>query len=148
MVPPPSNASPPTNKTKPLRRGVANAPSNGTTATMTHRLALLLSLLPISVMANPLPPMLCRGDNPLWTLDLTGDTALFSFQRRSEMSIPHQTSAEGRDWPRVLTLLSRHDTAIVIIDERSCGAASYSAQVLTQRGQTPILLVGCCTAQP
>lgn len=115
---------------------------------MKLRALIVLAMLPAIAAAEPLPAMLCRGDNPLWTLDLSGETALFNFQRSREMSIPHQTSAEGQDWPRALTLINRNDTAIVIIDRQSCNTGDHSAHVLTQRGDTPILLTGCCAAIP
>lgn len=118
-----------------------------TTARMI-RIASLLILLPLWASAETVPPLSCSGSNPAWSLDIGTDTATFDFQRQSDMTIPHQTAAEGRDWPRAMTLISRNDTAIVIIDAERCGEADYTAQVLTQRGETPILLTGCCAAIP
>ncbi len=106
----------------------------------------VLATLPASGLAAPLPPLACHGDTPDWALTLAEETAQFTFQRESQMTIPHQTSAEGRDWPKAVTLISRNDTAIVIIDNLACNEAPYTVHVLTQRGQTPILLTGCCTA--
>ncbi len=104
--------------------------------------------MPLCAQADTLPPLVCSGNAPNWTLSLADDTARFDFQRQSDMTIPHRTTAEGQDWPRAITLISRYDTAIVIIDQRQCGTAPYTAEVLTQRGETPILLTGCCAAAP
>jgi hypothetical protein len=112
---------------------------------MMKHILFALTILPTIAYAEALPPMNCAGSAPDWSLQIGSDTAQFQFQRESEMTIPHQTSAEGQEWPRALTLLSRNDTAIAIIDKRTCGTAPYAAEVLTQRGQTPILLIGCCT---
>ncbi len=113
---------------------------------MMKHIPLALAMLPTSGIAAPLPSLACQGAAPDWMLTIAGGTAQFTFQRQSDMTIPHQTSAEGQDWPKALTLISRNDTAIVIIDNRACNEAPYTAEVLTQRGQTPILLTGCCTA--
>lgn len=116
-----------------------------TTAHMLRIISFFI-LMPLWATAETVPPLLCSGTSPDWSLQIGTDTATLDFQRRSEMTIPHQTTAEGRDWPRAMTLISRNDTAIVIIDQDACNGAAYSAQVLTQRGETPILLTGCCAA--
>jgi len=108
--------------------------------------AAIFALLPIATSADTLPPLSCGGEMPEWSLQIIDDTAQFDFQRQSDMTIPQRTMAEGQDWPHALTLISRFDTAIVIIDQRQCGTDPYTAEVLTQRGETPILLTGCCTA--
>ena len=115
---------------------------------MWKKAVVICAALPSMVLGQEHTGFLCEGTDPDWTLTLHEDIATLNFQRRSEMTIPHQTAAEGRDWPRAMTLISRNDTAIVIIDQQSCGSVAYSAQVLTQRGETPILLTGCCTATP
>lgn len=112
------------------------------------RIASFFILLPFWASAENLPPLSCSGSDPAWSLDIGIDTATLDFQRQSDMTIPHQTTAEGRDWPKAMTLISRNDTAIVIIDQETCNGTTHSAQVLTQRGETPILLTGCCTATP
>lgn len=112
------------------------------------KLTALFAFLPIATAAAPLPPLICEGHMPEWSLHITDDTAKFDFQRQSDMTIPQRTTAEGRDWPHALTLISTFDTAIVIIDRQECETAAYTAQVLTQRGETPILLTGCCAAIP
>ena len=94
------------------------------------------------------PNLVCEGTEPAWSLHIDAETARFLFQRDSDMTIPQRSVAEGRTWPQALTLVSRNDTAIVIIDSQSCDGAPYSADVLTQRGQPPILLTGCCKEAP
>lgn len=93
-------------------------------------------------------PLACEGNSPDWRLDLSGPVARFRFSGATEMEIPLRTRAEGRDWPRALTLIGERDTAIVVLHDRACGIAQDSfpieAQILTQRGQTPVLLTGCC----
>ncbi|MEM1233247.1 MAG: hypothetical protein AAGH70_03900 [Pseudomonadota bacterium] len=60
------------------------------------------------------------------------------------MDVPHTARAGGADWPRALTLIGDRDTGILILHDRACEGGSHEAQMLTQRGQTPILLTGCC----
>lgn len=90
----------------------------------------------------------CTGTAPDWRLEITDDSAAFRFPGLTRMDIPHSTRAEGRDWPRAMTLIGPRDTAIVVIHQRDCGGLPFESQVLTQRGQTPILLSGCCAGQP
>lgn len=66
---------------------------------------------------------------------------------RADMDLMHQTTAEGRDWPRAFTLIGERDTAIVLIEREDCNGLPYRAHLFTQRGQTPILLTGCCEAR-
>lgn len=80
---------------------------------------------------------------------MTGETAQMSFAKRdTRFDVPHFTIAEGRDWPRAYSLIADFDTAILIVDQLACRLGeqqtSHAAQILTQRGQTPILLTGCC----
>ena len=114
---------------------------------MIRPLAFALAL-PLGATADTLPPLDCSGSAPDWALILTDDVARLDFQRQSDMTIPHRTSAEGQDWPQALTLINRFDTAIAIIDKRQCASGPYTAHVLTQRGETPILLTGCCAVIP
>lgn len=108
-------------------------------------LILLLSAAP--ALARDLP-LSCSGTAPDWRLDLLGPVAVFHFPTRSEMDVKLITPAEGRDWPVAKTLAGPRDTAIVLLNERACSAADgtfpIEAQVLTQRGTTPLLLTGCC----
>jgi len=103
-----------------------------------------------ATMAHADPPLICDGVMPEWQLDLLSDNdARFQFAGRDQrFTIPQSTRAEGRDWPRAMTLVSRNDTAILVLDETTCtvGDDTYPMRldILTQRGETPILLTGCC----
>ena len=89
----------------------------------------------------------CRGFAPDWHLRLDADQALFRFPAQTEMQVMQETRAEGADWPRAYTLIGERDTAIVVIEQEICSASEpYRAHLLTQRGQTPLLLSGCCSA--
>ena len=94
-------------------------------------------------------PYACEGSDPDWFLTLAGPVATFDYLRKNTFDIPQTNTAEGRDWPRAYTLIAEFDTAIVLIDEKTCELNGrpwpITAHVLTQRGQTPILLTGCCT---
>ncbi|MEM9437639.1 MAG: hypothetical protein AAGA15_11405 [Pseudomonadota bacterium] len=60
------------------------------------------------------------------------------------MDIPSIVDAEGDAWPKALTLIGERDTGILLLHDRVCEGGTHEAQMLTQRGQTPILLTGCC----
>ena len=114
-----------------------------------RKLVLLLSLLANTAHAQSLgQPLACGGTNPDWTLTATETGARFDFQRVSELQQMLETQAEGADWPRALTFIGRGDSAIVILEDRVCeteaASGPYTARILTQRGETPILLTGCC----
>ncbi len=98
--------------------------------------------------AQTLPPLNCAGTDPAWTLQFSQESAILDYLRESEMTIPQASTAEGRAWPRAFTLVSRNNTAIAVIDLEDCLGQPYAADVLTQHGQTPILLTGCCTPSP
>lgn len=103
------------------------------------RLAAILSLMAQTATAN----MTCAGTGPDWTLDLTGTTGDFAFHdRRSLMDIPQRSTTEGADWPQAMTLIGPRDSAVVLLDQKSCGVDNIAAYVLTQRGETPVLLTG------
>ncbi|WP_204114372.1 hypothetical protein [Shimia biformata] len=107
------------------------------------------------MLASALPvradlPLACEGSNPDWYLTYAGPVAVLDFGRKTQFDIPQRSVAEGRaDWPRAYTLIAEADTAILLVDEVACetphGRFPIRAHVLTQRGQTPILLTGCCT---
>ncbi|MEM1373767.1 MAG: hypothetical protein AAGF78_05220 [Pseudomonadota bacterium] len=84
----------------------------------------------------------CTGDG--WSLELMGAQAEFTFPAPTQMDVPHTARADGADWPRALTLIGARDTGILILHDRACADGTHEAQMLTQRGQTPILLTGCC----
>lgn len=106
---------------------------------------LIVILLPVQAISDPKwPDMVCKGAVPSWTLNLMGDRAVLVFPSATDLEIKHSASAEGQDWPIALTLVGDRDTGIVLVHKRQCNSAPYEAQLLTQRGQTPILLTGCC----
>ena len=87
----------------------------------------------------------CEGAQSDWSLALSATGARFDYlDRATDLSIPQQSVAEGAQWPRAYTLIGPRDSAILIITDQSCATAEYSAHVLTQRGETPVLLTGCC----
>ncbi len=93
----------------------------------------------------------CEGTAPDWQLDLAPDTAQFRLPLTTparHFDIPQHSSAEGHDWPQAFTLIADFDTAIVVLDAAQCGDMSLRAHILTQRGETPILLTGCCRTLP
>ncbi len=109
------------------------------------RTLLAFFLLCTPLAAQDLPSdLLCEGSSPDWSLTVSGDTAVFDFQRESQLSLMLTTPAEGRDWPVALTFIGRGDSAILMVDQGTCEGESLNASVLTQRGETPLLLVGCC----
>ncbi len=109
-------------------------------------ISTLAFLVAASAQAQDLQ-LFCTGDVLGWSLALDGAVAEMTIGTATQMEVVHETRAEGADWPRALTLIGERDTAIVILDPRQCAAdpdAALSAQVLTQRGQSPIFLTGCC----
>ncbi len=92
----------------------------------------------------------CAGSDPDWTLGVDEGQAEFAFPAVTGMEVMHERRAEARDWPLALTLIGGRDTAIVLIEPAACLASGskrpFRATVLTQRAQTPLVLVGCCEA--
>lgn len=90
----------------------------------------------------------CSGTAPDWVVDLRSNTARLVLGTETTMDIMLETLAEGQDWPRAYTLIGDRDTAILLIEREPCGPADntrpYRAHLMTQRGQQPILLGGCC----
>lgn len=113
---------------------------------------LITFLTSVSAFAqSPLDlPLSCWGAKPEWQLDvLTENEVRFRFAGRdTRFEIPQQSAAEGRDWPYAMTLVARNDTAILLFEEEYCTPENENApirlHVFTQRGETPILLTGCC----
>lgn len=87
-------------------------------------------------------PLICDGAEPAWSMTITEDGSLFDYGRTSDLDIAWETQAEGAQWPRALTLIGRGDTAIVILEAPTDD--SYPIRILTQRGETPLLLTGTC----
>ena len=98
------------------------------------------------LLASPLAAedFICSGTAPEWSLTITGSEAIFDYQRKNSFQIPDTARAQGQDWPRAKPLIGDFDTAVVILDQTICETGPISVDILTQRGQTPILLTGCC----
>ena len=99
---------------------------------------------------EPLPPLACEGNDPDWQLSLNSDTAQFVFRDTIQMTIPQRTQPETAPFPKALTLLGPRETAIVLLNKRLCDtdhvtAFPFEANILTQKGETPVILRGCCT---
>lgn len=108
---------------------------------------ILLALLAAPLQAQTAPrDLMCSGTD--WQLDISGEAAEFTYRRTSDLNLMLDTQAQDRDWPRALTFIGRGDSAIVILEAadtcRYGDTGQISAQVLTQRGEEPILLTGCC----
>ncbi|WP_298357444.1 hypothetical protein [uncultured Litoreibacter sp.] len=116
-----------------------------------------LTLFAFALVAWPalaqdnLPPLACEGDTPDWQLGLYGETAQFTYNGKAlDMTVPQITHAESADFPKALTLLAARDTAILILNKRRCDsnfvtAFPFEVNILTQKGETPVILTGCCT---
>ncbi|MEM9583148.1 MAG: hypothetical protein AAGA08_08535 [Pseudomonadota bacterium] len=109
-----------------------------------------LFLTSASFADNALPPLSCEGHAPDWTLSLDHDEAQFIFGKTIEMTIPQRTQVRGAEFPKALTLIAQRDTAIVILHQRQCDtevvtAYPYEVNILTQKGEEPVILRGCCT---
>jgi len=95
-------------------------------------------------MADP-PALTCAGNTDDWTLTLDDESVSFDFlDRASLMQVMQRSTAEGAEWPVAMTVVGPRDSAIVIVEPPHAG--SYPIRVLTQRGETPILLAGQCQA--
>ncbi|MEY1555399.1 hypothetical protein AB3Y40_07155 [Yoonia sp. R2331] len=103
----------------------------------TYRAFVILACLPHGAAA-----LTCQGEDPAWSLTLGDHSATFTFlDRASDMTIPQMSTPDGQDWPRAMTLIAPRDSAIVILE---APADPQPIRILTQRGETPILLVGTC----
>lgn len=111
------------------------------------RLIIILCAIPTVVSSETLA-LECSGTNPDWTLSYDEETARFAFlDRESDLQVPQKSTAEGVEWPKAATLVGPRDSAIIILHNRQCGTEEYELQILTQRGESPILLTGCCSRQ-
>lgn len=115
------------------------------------RFALILAASP--AIAQDLPPLICVGVEPQWSVALDGDVARFTddtANREVEFTIPHRSVAEGRTSPHALSLIAARDSAVALIDQRQCTDTMsdidypYAVDFLTQRRGVAILLTGCC----
>ncbi|SLN15616.1 hypothetical protein [Pseudooctadecabacter jejudonensis] len=108
----------------------------------------LLTLAGTPAVAQTLD-LACTGTAPDWSLTLNGETVEFDYRRTSDLTLMLDTPAVGEAAPRALTLIGRGDSAILILEKTDAcrfgtDAGGYDAMVLTQRGETPVLLTGCC----
>ena len=87
----------------------------------------------------------CKGEN--WSLELNDQSAELIFPSPTQMDVMLDTPAEGHEWPRALTLVGDRDSGVLILDQRQCGSHDIAAELLTQRGQTPIFVIGCCSVR-
>ena len=116
----------------------------------------LLAALFQTAAAKERPPLLCGGVEPFWSLEINEEDALYSAPDTDPItySIPLITKAEGRDWPRVLTLLAQRDTAIAVLRPLQCSDTmsdidfDWTIDILTQRNSEAIALTGCCRLRP
>jgi len=108
------------------------------------RIFLPLACLAAPALAQDAPlEMSCHGTAPEWSLISTAQGATFTLIHASDLTLQLTTVAQGAEWPRAFTFIGRGDSAIVILEgEQDNG--SHPARVLTQRGETPLLLTGSC----
>ncbi|MEM8840897.1 MAG: hypothetical protein AAGD47_03890 [Pseudomonadota bacterium] len=118
--------------------------------------ALIATALP-AVAQQATPPLLCGGADPVWNLVLDDGRGTYTSPELPDATaydVRLSTPAQGRDWPRALTLIGPRDTAIVLLDRARCAGAGapgdqpYTAHLMTQRGTEAILLTGCCRLKP
>ncbi len=89
------------------------------------------------------PQMACTGTDPIWALDLLGNTAQFRFADRTiDLDVMAETPGQPGPWPVALTLVGRGDTAIVLVR----GPAPFTVDILTQHRDLPVLFTGTCEA--
>ena len=111
------------------------------------RFFIALMVVPCTAFGEQLS-LVCAGSDPNWTLEYDGTQAEFSFtDRTTKLDVPQKSTAEGVDWPKAATLIGPRDSAIILIHHRGCLGMDYEMQVLTQRGETPLLLTGCCRSE-
>lgn len=109
-------------------------------------IASLFAFLGSPLLAQSFPyPLSCTGQSPDWSLMVTERGAEFDLVRQSAMDVVLDTQAQGAEWPRALTLVGRGDSAIVLLEHTACETGNLTTRILTQRGETPILLTGCCS---
>lgn len=102
------------------------------------------------------PALTCFGAEPSWSLALGPDEATMTAPDLPQIdyTIPDEKRAEGRVWPRALTLVAPRDAAILILRPAACDDGlsdrrhGWTADMLTQRGGAAVILTGCCRAAP
>ncbi len=106
------------------------------------RLFVCLALLPQAALAD-LPQLSCADHDGSWQLELSQVDATFAYlDRNSDMQVMQQSIADGQDWPIAMTVVGPRDSGIVIVEAPQDD--TYPVRILTQRGETPILLAGFC----
>ncbi len=101
-------------------------------------------LLSASAASAQVPDLVCTGTNPIWTLEILGDTAQFRFADRTiDFDVMDKTHGQPGPWPIALTLVASRDTAIVLVR----GPAPFSVDILTQHRELPVLFSGTCDAR-
>lgn len=112
------------------------------------RTKILMTLLVMLASPAVAEQLSCSGDNPHWSLTVSGESGVFELTQPVTMDIPLVTKAERRDWPRAYSLIGDRDTVIAVVDRDACVLRGQdfdlSADILTQRGSTAIVLTGCC----
>ncbi|MEM7270604.1 MAG: hypothetical protein AAF401_15300 [Pseudomonadota bacterium] len=120
------------------------------------RVAIALMLMAFPAMADDRPHLLCGGNEPFWSLELDIEEATYTAPDSPQIdyTMPHVAKAEGRNWPRVLTLLATQDTALAILRPMQCDDTmsdreyDWTIDLLTQRRGEAIALTGCCRLRP
>lgn len=97
---------------------------------------IAVSATPQSMIAQDI---YCNGASPDWTLSITDTAATFTFDRKTEMQVMQDDVSKNDANVRAMTLVGPRDSAIVIYD-----LTRWHATILTQRGQSPIILSGSC----
>ena len=87
----------------------------------------------------------CSGQNPAWHLATSETVATFVFDRMTDMEIMQDDVALNAPHTRAMTLVGPRDSGILITTSAACNDMKLQATYLTQRGQTPLVLSGCCT---
>ena len=116
--------------------------------TRQQRILIAAALLG-SMLATPtraaVPAMTCTGESPDWTLIYSEDMATFTYEfRDSALEAIQSSTAEGRDWPVAMTLIGPEDSGVLIVEPLP-EEDGFSALILTQRDEAPLLLSGTCT---
>ena len=112
------------------------------------RVGLILILIGAPALAQDIgagTEFSCQGSNPDWTFEAKDDEAEFNFLGTADLIRALTTKAQGADWPLAHTYIGRRGSSIVLLEPTICGDQDFAARVFTQGGETPLLLIGCCT---
>ena len=100
------------------------------------RTAILAMLLPLPAQA-----VQCVGSDPFWTFDTA--TGSFVYDGQSTLTLRQDDLSLNDASIRAMTFTGPRDSLIAILTEGACGQTA-SLTILTQSGETPIILSGCC----